>query len=188
MLVLTVGMLGAFGPKPDRPQEPERGWLGVVTENLSPAMLVALGIEHGVLIGEVVEDGPAARAGLRMGDVIVKIDTEEVAAASDLRYVVRDRPNQPVDVLFWRQGRQQHVTVRLGARKRGEFEPFIDWEPIPREALRAARDALRELRPQIRHGVELYDAASDSLRAEIEQLRQEIRELRERLKSDRKGQ
>ncbi|MEO0079695.1 MAG: PDZ domain-containing protein [candidate division WOR-3 bacterium] len=185
VLVLLLGTTVGLPAKRAKPRETERGWLGVVTENLSPAMLVALGIEHGVLIGEVVEDGPAAKAGLRMGDVIVQIDSEKVVDASDLRYLVREKPNQKVRVQLWRRGKKEEVSVLLGAR-RPEFEPFFDWEPIPKEALRAAREALREVRPRIRRSVELYDAATDSLRQEIEELRREIRELREKLEHQKK--
>ncbi|HEY5646381.1 MAG TPA: trypsin-like peptidase domain-containing protein, partial [Pseudomonadales bacterium] len=51
----------------------ERGWLGVEYQPVTEAVAASLGLDdaHGALVARVVEDGPADRAGLRMGDVIL---------------------------------------------------------------------------------------------------------------------
>jgi S1-C subfamily serine protease len=123
LTVLFVLPLLAFTPAPaeaesaDNPQQ-QRGWLGVYTENLSEAMLVALDIDHGVLIADVADESPAAAVGFEKGDVVVELDGRQIEGASDLRYVVRDRPGRKVVVQIRRRGRPARidVTLMLGIR------------------------------------------------------------------------
>jgi S1-C subfamily serine protease len=58
---------------------PRRPWLGASLQNLTPALAKELGVRTGVLVANLPPGGPAARAGLRSGDLIVSIDNAEVA-------------------------------------------------------------------------------------------------------------
>ncbi|MEO0050053.1 MAG: PDZ domain-containing protein [candidate division WOR-3 bacterium] len=159
--------------KDDKPRE---GWLGVVAEEMSSAMLAALGIEHGVLVAEVIKDGPGAKAGLKMGDVILEIGGEKVKSIRDLRRVVRLRPNERVELVYFRRQRHKRVIVELGERKRRELEL-----PPSTEFLRSLGEAWRKLRSEWRKSMEIYREMLDSLQRQLEETKRELKELQRRL-------
>src|SRR5690242_19599663 len=72
-----------------------RGWLGVSIQSVTPDIANSLGLEksRGALVADVLKDGPAERAGLKVGDVIVEFDGTEIKDSSDLPAIVaRTRP------------------------------------------------------------------------------------------------
>ncbi|HEU0032084.1 MAG TPA: M20/M25/M40 family metallo-hydrolase [Kofleriaceae bacterium] len=69
----------------------------------------------GMVIADVVPDGPAAKAGLKAGDRIIHIGTAEIASVSDLMFVLEQaKPGQQVQVTFVRDGKTQTVTATYG--------------------------------------------------------------------------
>jgi serine protease Do len=73
--------------------------------------------DGGVIVSRVVQDGPADRAGLRKGDVIVRIDSRTVNSPAELQGVVRAaRVGQSVPVELFRDGERRVVSVRLDER------------------------------------------------------------------------
>jgi serine protease Do len=72
----------------------ERGWLGVVIQPVSQDMLKTFGVENtnGALIGDVVPDTPASRAGLQHGDIIIEFDGHPIKEFGELTAVVADTP------------------------------------------------------------------------------------------------
>jgi S1-C subfamily serine protease len=69
----------------------------------------------GLVLSDVVPDGPAARAGLKAGDRIIQIDTHEVANASDLMFVLTmAKPGQEAKVTYVRDGNTATVTAIFG--------------------------------------------------------------------------
>ncbi len=73
--------------------------------------------DTGMLINRIVEDGPAERAGLRAGDVIVAVDGEEVAGVGDIRRALQDREaGDAVPVRVLRRGSEQTIEVTLEER------------------------------------------------------------------------
>lgn len=93
----------------------------VVGKPTKPATAV-LGVEFddkadSAKLADVVEDGPAAKAGLKAGDVITEFDGEEVSSADDVRAILRKhKPNDEVDVVVKRGGSSLTMTVTLGKR------------------------------------------------------------------------
>ncbi|HSQ98882.1 MAG TPA: Do family serine endopeptidase [Sphingomicrobium sp.] len=71
-------------------QRPQRGYLGVglqaVDENLAPA--IGIPKDTGEVVRTVVPDGPAARAGIQQGDVIVKVDGQQVTPEQTVSYLI----------------------------------------------------------------------------------------------------
>ncbi|TMQ69635.1 MAG: PDZ domain-containing protein [Candidatus Eisenbacteria bacterium] len=70
-----------------------RGRLGVQIQDLNEGLGDALGVPDGkgVLVTDVVKDTPASRAGIRGGDVIVRVDDKTVEDTNDLRSALRDK-------------------------------------------------------------------------------------------------
>ena len=94
-----------------------RGWLGVSIQNVTESIkkYFDLPVDYGALIGDVVEDSPADRAGLKSGDVILKIDGKKVKDIDFLRNEVASRePGTEVELLIYRDGKEKTVRVELG--------------------------------------------------------------------------
>ncbi|NLO27750.1 MAG: PDZ domain-containing protein [Actinobacteria bacterium] len=71
----------------------------------------------GVLVYQAIAGGPAAKAGIQQGDIIIKVDDREMVAASDLLIAVRDRkPGDKVDVTLDRNGQEMIISVILEER------------------------------------------------------------------------
>lgn len=71
-----------------------RGWLGVSIQDLTPELAAQFGVKEpaGALVGEVLEESPAERAGLRRGDIIIEFDGRKVETPSQLKNVVAQTP------------------------------------------------------------------------------------------------
>ena len=94
-------------------------WLGGMFSELSPeeAAKRNLSSGRGVLVTDVVEDGPAWQAGIRPGDVALSIVEREVPTVRDLVLLLRDfREGDTVAVGIWRDNQRQTLHVTLGAR------------------------------------------------------------------------
>ena len=90
--------------------------LGIEYQELSPQLAEYFKVEKGVLVTSVDENGPAAKAGLKAGDVIVKFDGEAIADADDLRDQVRKAESgKDVALTVQRDGRPVDLTVKLSA-------------------------------------------------------------------------
>jgi S1-C subfamily serine protease len=86
-----------------------RAWLGVTTSE-SPA-------GDGAVVGGVVRDGPADRAGIRPGDVIVSIAGKPVREPGDVGAVINERkPDDGVEVEVRRGAERRPIQVELGER------------------------------------------------------------------------
>jgi len=94
-------------------------YLGVQPDQVTGEVASQLGLDQarGVVVLEVVQGGPAKRAGLRPGDVIVRIDDAAVDTVEDLFGELRQRkPESRARITFVRDGRQQEATVTLADR------------------------------------------------------------------------
>jgi TPR repeat protein len=88
-----------------QPKDPQRGWLGVQMDTLEASLVKALAVPaaDGVLILEATANGPAAQAGLRLGDVIVGFDRQSVTQLGDLRQrVAALAPGREAEIEVWR--------------------------------------------------------------------------------------
>ncbi len=185
-LLALVGVVLAAGDTDSG--ETQRGWLGVHTEDLSEPMLIALGIENGVLVTAVADGSPAEKAGLLKGDVILAVAGQPIYSIADFRRVVRSRPGTVVELEVRRRGESRLLKARLEARRQSEFaDSDFRWLELPREALLEVRRALRRAGPRVVQALEASDEQLDQLRAEVEELRQLVDSLRvELMKRDKK--
>lgn len=97
-----------------------RGSIGV-TFNAAPSPSIArvYGVKAGVTISEVVDDGPAAKAGLKIGDTITNIDGKPVKNGNDLVADIASRkPGSNVKIGYVRNGKEQTTNVTIADRSR----------------------------------------------------------------------
>jgi serine protease Do len=101
-----------------------RGWLGISIQSVSRDMAEALGMKvpegatvHGALIGDVVADSPADKAGLKRGDLVTRMGGQEVRDANDLmNRVALLIPGGKVDLTVIREGKEKQFQVTVGKR------------------------------------------------------------------------
>jgi serine protease Do len=98
-----------------------RGWLGVYIQEITPEVGESLGLpdRKGALVADVTEGGPADKAGLRSGDVIVAFDGKLVESERELPQIVAQTPvGKKVTATVVRDGKRLEVPVTIG-----EMEP-----------------------------------------------------------------
>ena len=96
-----------------------RGWIGVVPRELTPDVADSLGlaVREGVLIRGVLQDGPASAAGIRPGDVVLRIGSLQVRNEAELLKAVASlKPDSGVSVTLQRGDKRLEVDVRIGQR------------------------------------------------------------------------
>ena len=96
----------------------ERSWLGVRVQMVSDSMAEGFGLKdaRGALIASVMPGSPAARAGLKAGDVILSWDGEEIDDMRDLPRLVAATPvGEAVDIELWRNRGETDMTVTTAA-------------------------------------------------------------------------
>jgi serine protease Do len=94
-----------------------RGYLGIVIQDLTPELAQTFGIEgeKGILVAEVTEDSPAAKAGLRQGDVIVSVDDRATGTRGDFRNrIALTAPGTKRTLGLLREGKRLDLTVSIG--------------------------------------------------------------------------
>jgi len=92
-------------------------WLGVETQEVTgeKAKELKLPAERGVVIGKVLEESPAAKAGLKDNDVVTEINGQRVEGTAQFRRMIREIPaGRIVQLTVWRDGRAQTITTTLG--------------------------------------------------------------------------
>ncbi len=95
----------------------ERGWLGITIQGVTPELqkTARLPSTKGAYIVDVVKGGPADKAGIKKGDVIIVYQGKEIADSGELRNMVAATPiGQEARVTIWRDGKKQEVTVKIG--------------------------------------------------------------------------
>ena len=98
-----------------------RGWLGVYIQRLTPDMADALKVpgKKGALVADVTKDGPAEKAGIKSGDVIVSFDGKPVGDEHELPQIVAStKPGSKVDVVVVRDGKSVTIPITIA-----EMEP-----------------------------------------------------------------
>ncbi len=96
----------------------DRGWLGVTIEEVSAekAKELKLPAVRGVYLSEVAADSPAAKAGLKSGDVITEFNGQRVEGTAQFGRMLRETPaGRTAQLTIWRDGRAQSVTAEVGS-------------------------------------------------------------------------
>ena len=109
----------------------ERGWMGAAIQDLTDELANSFGLDskQGVLIGDVIANGPAAKAGMRAGDVVVELNGKPVKSANELRNsvaalrpgsearlsIVRDNQSLAIDITIGNRSNLKNMIERRGA-------------------------------------------------------------------------
>jgi serine protease Do len=92
-------------------------WLGVETQEVTSdkAKGLKLPSERGVVIGRIVPDSPAAKAGLKEDDVVTEVNGQRIEGTAQFRRTIREIPaGRTAQLTVWRDGRSQTLSVTLG--------------------------------------------------------------------------
>jgi serine protease Do len=97
-----------------------RGYLGVLIQKVTPEIADSLGMDRGrgALVANVSKDGPAEKAGVKVGDVIIEFDGKEIKDSGDLPIVVARTPvDRRVRMKVLRDKKELQLTVSVGELK-----------------------------------------------------------------------
>ncbi len=101
----------------------KRGWIGVSYQSVTDDIADSFGLDraHGVLVANVVADGPAAKAGIKRNDIIISFAGQDVPDLRRFpRLVANARVGSTVDVVVWRQGKEQTFKMKIGEQEEPE--------------------------------------------------------------------
>jgi len=93
-----------------------RGWLGVLIQEVTPELAQSFGLERpsGALVGQVMQDSPAQKAGVQAGDIIIAYNDQPVTRSGALPPLVgRTRPGNEASMTVIRNGREQELSVTI---------------------------------------------------------------------------
>lgn len=94
-----------------------RGWLGVNIQQVTPDIAESLGLKgnSGALVARVTDDGPAAKANIHNGDVILRFNSQDVKEMKTLPRIVAETViGKDVPVVVWRDGKEVTVQAQVG--------------------------------------------------------------------------
>ena len=130
-----------------RPRHPASRWLeylgiGIADITAERAKALNLKEERGAEVTSVAVEGPASKAGIRQGDVVLDYQGAAVEGMEQLTRLVRETPvGRQVKIAVWRNGAPQTLTATIEARK-GTVIPFPEHlrsSPRPRSRYRCSR-------------------------------------------------
>lgn len=116
------------------PAQRPTAFLGVLVEELHPAIAShaggVLSTEQGVLVHAVSADSPAAKAGVKVHDILMTYDDQKLFSPEQLfKLVGGDKPGREVALGLVRQGKRESIKIQLGERAAGAAEPRTEKAP-----------------------------------------------------------
>jgi serine protease Do len=155
---------------------PRRGWLGVRIQSVNPELAEGMRLPEprGALIASVTKDGPAEKAGIQAGDVVITFDGRSVDEMRKLPLMVAETAvDKVVDVVIWRQGKEITLSVTVGELEESDAQvaalPPDTAEPAPDASgtLKALGLSLAEISPALRQQFKLGEDASGVVVTEV---------------------
>jgi len=182
----------------------DRGYMGVNLDDMNEQMGEYFGVEDGkgALVTEVVEDSPADKAGLKAGDVIVRLGEKEIDSTTALhKAVAKTEPEQQMAVKVMRQGKSKDLSITLGEVPEGAYSKHMEFigegdthyriHTAPRMMKHFGHGSdvdVRVIRRGAPHSsdefIELHEAEGElkEMRDELDKMRDELKEMQEELK------
>ena len=153
-----------------------RGWLGVVIQEVNRDLAESFGLDKpsGALVARVMEGGPAAKAGLHEGDIILEFNGLHVDLSADLpHFVGRAHPGSEAQLIIMRNGKRETLNIVVG-----ELADLNDGQvaaattgntPVPSRigvVVEALADPVQQ-RAGVDHGVRVVEASGPAAEAGI---------------------
>lgn len=190
----------------------QRGFFGISTLDMTRDLLDHFGVDTdgGVMVSSVSKDGPAERAGIQVGDILVEVDGEEIGSPWDTAIVIgRLEPGSEVYAKIYRNGRPQTLEVTVGESERGQLA--VNWALAPHlkysgapgvyqyrfktgpddedlvvfdtEAMRQAAEQLHERlkSPEFKARIEAFSERNSELEVRLQEMERRLEEMGERL-------
>lgn len=149
-----------------------RGFIGVQAQVVTPQMASALRLpeaaaeERGALVASVEPDGPAQKAGLQPGDVIVSVAGHKVANSRELAINVSQiAPGTEAQLSIYRNGKQQTVTVTVGQLNNDQASGRVGRSAQGSPTLGVG---LQAITPQLRQQLQLPDSVRGAVISEVQ--------------------
>jgi len=133
---IPVRMMQAVLPALFEAGTVRRGWMGVSVQELEGALAASFGVASGLVVTEVAESGPAARAGLLPGDVLLALDGTPLKRAPAFRWSVSTLgEGRYVSLLRRRRGEEGSVAMALAPLPGAETKPLAKPPAAPVDAV-----------------------------------------------------
>ncbi|MDE1903521.1 MAG: Do family serine endopeptidase, partial [Alphaproteobacteria bacterium] len=143
-----------------------RGWLGVNIQSVTDEIAESLGLDKpkGALIASVFDGGPAQKAGIQPGDVVLTFDGKSVVDMRHLPRIVAETPiDKTVKVTVWRKHKELTLDVKVGELKDNVAQASATTNksppPPPGTAVKSLGLSVADMTPELR---ERYQLANDS--------------------------
>ena len=146
-----------------------RGWLGVMIQKITPDLAKSFGLSQseGALVGDVIPDGPAAKGGVKRGDVIVMFDGQQVKDMEDLpKIVAATRPNSVVDVEVIRDGSRMTLSVSIELLEDSQETVVAKADPLGLQVQDITEGLAQSLKLESVEGVLVSDVTAGNAAAE----------------------
>jgi serine protease Do len=130
----------------------ERGWLGVQIQEVTPEIASGLGLDgaKGALVAAITPDSPAAKAGLKQGDVILSVDGQDIERLRDLTFHVAGRKaGDKLTMSVWRDGANREVQASVASMPKEQVAKAGE-QPSTHEKTGALGLGLAPLNPETR--------------------------------------
>jgi serine protease Do len=138
----------------------ERGWLGVQIQEVTPEIASGLGLDaaKGALVAAITPDSPAAKSGLKQGDVILSVDGQSIDRLRDLTFHVAGRKaGDKLSMSVWRDGKKRDMQATVASMPREQLAQAGE-SPAGREDTGQLGLALAPLTPEARQRLGLDEA------------------------------
>jgi serine protease Do len=119
-----------------------RGRMGVVIQEVTRELAESFGLEKvaGAIVNSVEKGGPADKAGIEAGDVILRFDGKEIVSSADLpRIVAASKPGNKARVQVWRKGAARELSMTVGEIQEEKTEREARLKRTPKAEREATR-------------------------------------------------
>ncbi len=126
--------------------EVRRGWIGVSIQDVTDDVAAGLGMDQatGAFVAGLTDDGPAAKAGIKEGDIVVEFDSKKVDTMRALPRLVADTPpGDRVEIVVMRDGQRVRLSIEVGLLEDKPVEASLSTEEQKGDATEPPDDAAK---------------------------------------------